>query len=102
MEESATWETTGRKKDRLMPNNDQNDKLIKALKLFDGVSETANGLLHPPIDLDAEKRGVLVCLGVGTVGVAFLSYTKAPWFAFVTEGCLVIIIAILVGRKRKR
>ena len=85
-----------------MERHDHEDKLRKALKLFGGVSEAVNGLLQPPVDLGVEKRGVLVCLGVGTVGTVLLSYMKSPWYAFVTEGCLVVIIAILVGHKRKR
>lgn len=85
-----------------MQNENNDEKLRKALKLFGGISETINGLLQPPTDLGAEKRGVLVCLGIGTLGIMILSYIKSPWFAYVTEGCLVIVIAILVGQKRKR
>jgi hypothetical protein len=86
--------------------NEENDpldgKLKKALKTFDGITETFSGMLRPPDDLGPEKRGVLVCLGVGTLGIVGLGYVKAPGYAFGSEIALVVIIAILVGYKRKK
>lgn len=80
------------------PDHEQNVR--NAIKVFEGVSGTVSGLLQPPKDLGAEKRGVLVCLGVGTIGVITLSYLNAPWYAYVAEGSLVGIAAILIGQKR--
>ena len=77
------------------------DRIDKALKIFGGIPELTNAATLPP-DLEPEKRGMIVCLTIGTLGIGVLGYFKAEWWTLVAEIVLTVTIAILIGCKRKK
>jgi hypothetical protein len=83
-------------------NKPLTEKLNQTLKKFEGIAEVFSGVLRPPDGLPPEKGGVFVCLGIGTLGIVALSYIGAPWYAFVADVALAIVIAILFELQSKR
>jgi len=73
-----------------------------AEKIFQDIGGTLDSMLRPPNDLRPAKRGICVCLGVGTLGVCILAYLHAPWYAFLAEVCLVIFATITLILTRER
>ncbi len=81
-------------------------KIEKAVKTFSGITEALNAvslspILKLPSDLQSKKKGMLVCLAVGTVGIVGVVAFKGPWYAYLTLAILVLTVTILVGRKGK-
>ena len=71
-------------------------KIKKSVKTFEGIVETFGSVITPPPDLRPEKRGLCVCLGIGTVGLLCLNHLNAVWYADVTEAAMTVAIAILI------
>ena len=78
------------------------EKYDEAKQVFAGIAESMAELIRPPNDLNPKRRGILVCLAVGTSGIIGLTCLHAPWYAFVAEVVLCILIAILVGYKFRK
>jgi hypothetical protein len=83
-------------------NGPLDEKLNQAIKIFGGINETLSDLLRPPIGLSPEKRGMLVCLAVGTLGFMGLVHMNAQTSGLIAYAALVGLIAILVGYKKMR
>ena len=81
-----------------MNENEQSidENIKRTFRAFQGVAEALGDAIRPPNDLRPEKKGICVCMGIGTLGIIILNYMHAPSATVWAEVVLALSVAILL------